>query len=129
MIILNQTNNLSQNISFLSFIIFSLLICIFMLLCGWLLGNKCITKNRNLPFESGINSLGNTKIKLSIKFYILAMMFVIFDTESVFIYVWSISIKENGWIGFFEMLYFVIILIIGLIYLLNMNLLNWSKKK
>ncbi|AZP36330.1 NAD(P)H-quinone oxidoreductase subunit 3 [Candidatus Annandia adelgestsuga] len=124
---LNQTNILSENVFFFIFILFSLFICFFMLLCGWLLGNRCITKNRNLPFESGIDSVGNTKINLSIKFYILAMLFVIFDTESIFLYIWSISIKENGWLGFIEILYFVFILVIGLIYLINMKLLNWNK--
>nr|WP_261978188.1 NADH-quinone oxidoreductase subunit A [Buchnera aphidicola] len=114
---------------FLFFILCSFLVCGFMLLGGWLLGPRTISRNKNIPFESGIISYGNTNLRFSIKFYLLAVLFVIFDIESLYLYTWVINIKKIGWLGFFEILLFIFILLLTLIYLVKQKIFNWIPKK
>ncbi|PPI88226.1 NADH-quinone oxidoreductase subunit A [Candidatus Pantoea edessiphila] len=108
------------------FIIFSL--CIFMIFGGWFLGGKSIGRYKNTQFESGIKSVGNTNICLSIQFYLVAMLFVIFDVEALFLYAWAISVRENGWIGFVEASVFIISILLCLIYLVKFGIFNRTPK-
>ena len=55
-----------------------------------------------MPFESGIDSVGSARLRLSAKFYLVAMFFVIFDVEALYLFAWSTSIRESGWVGFVE---------------------------
>lgn len=57
---------------------------------------------KNVPFESGIDSVGSARLRLSAKFYLVAMFFVIFDVEALYLFAWSTSIRESGWVGFVE---------------------------
>ncbi|MXP67302.1 NADH-quinone oxidoreductase subunit A [Pantoea sp. Aalb] len=120
------TTIIAQQWSFIAFVFVILNLCIFMLLGGWLLGGRAHGRYKNTPFESGIQSVGDTHIRFSAKFYLIAMFFVIFDVEALFLYAWSISIRENGWIGFIEATIFIAILLIGLIYLTRVGALNWT---
>ncbi|CAL4319889.1 NADH-quinone oxidoreductase subunit A [Buchnera aphidicola (Eriosoma grossulariae)] len=114
---------------FIAFIISAFLICIFMLFCGWFLGGIANSRYKHTPFESGIVGLGNTHIRVSIKFYLIAMCFLIFDVETVYLYAWITTINDTKWIGFFEILIFIIELLIGLIYLVRLGCFNWNTKK
>lgn len=113
----------------LVFMIGVLLLCFFMLLCGHFLGNISQSRSKNLPFESGIASVGNARVKFSIKFYLIAMVFVIFDIEGIYIYIWSISVRETGWIGFSEMAIFIFLLLAGLIYSMRVGVFTWAIKR
>ncbi|MBZ2279957.1 NADH-quinone oxidoreductase subunit A, partial [Buchnera aphidicola] len=73
------------------------------------------------PFESGIVSVGDTYLNFSVKFYLIAIFFVIFDVESLYLYAWSISIRELGWIGFIEATIFIGSLLVGLLYLVKVQ--------
>ncbi|MBK4764904.1 MAG: NADH-quinone oxidoreductase subunit A [Pantoea sp. Brub] len=119
----NETND---HWSFAIFFLISFFICIIMLIGGWILGGKSYSRYKNTPFESGIKSVGNTNIRLSIKFYLIAMLFVIFDVEALFLYLWSVSVRENGWIGFIEATMFIAVLLVSLIYIIKMGVLNWD---
>ncbi|CAL4319379.1 NADH-quinone oxidoreductase subunit A [Buchnera aphidicola] len=118
-----------QNYSFLFFICFSFFVCFIMLLGGWLLGSRSISRNKHTPFESGIDSFGNTNLKLSIKFYLIAAFFVIFDVESLYLYAWSINITKIGWCGFLEVLTFVGVLLLSIIYLTLNGVFDWVSNK
>lgn len=67
-----------------------------MLVGGWYLGGRARARSKNTPFESGIDSVGSARLRLSAKFYLVAMFFVIFDVEALYLYAWSTSIRESG---------------------------------
>ncbi len=78
------------------------------------------------PFESGIDSVGSARLRLSAKFYLVAMFFVIFDVEALYLYAWSTSIRESGWVGFIEAAIFIFVLLAGLVYLVRIGALDWT---
>ncbi len=88
-----------------------------MLVGGWYLGGRARARSKNTPFESGIDSVGSARLRLSAKFYLVAMFFVIFDVEALYLYAWSTSIRESGWVGFVEAAIFILVLLAGLVYL------------
>ncbi|HET9678588.1 MAG TPA: NADH-quinone oxidoreductase subunit A [Buchnera sp. (in: enterobacteria)] len=114
--------------SFFCFIFLSFLIPILMLLFGWLLGEKSKEK-KNIPFESGIDGISNINFGYAVKFYLVAMLFVIFDVEIIYIYSWVTTINDTTWIGFIEMMFFIFELLIGLIYVVKLGILDWSYSK
>lgn len=70
--------------------------------------------------------MGSARLRLSAKFYLVAMFFVIFDVEALYLYAWAVSIKESGWIGFIEATIFILVLLAGLIYLVRVGALDWT---
>jgi len=90
------------------------------------LGPRSKGKVKNEAYESGIGSMiGGADQKFSVKFYLLAILFLIFDIEAVFMYPWAVSVRELGWFGFTEMVVFMLLLLTGLIYILKKGVLNW----
>lgn len=81
---------------------------------------------KNVPFESGIDSVGSARLRLSAKFYLVAMFFVIFDVEALYLFAWSTSIRESGWVGFVEAAIFIFVLLAGLVYLVRIGALDWT---
>ena len=92
-----------------------------------LAGPSNMTPEKAVPYESGSETTGANHLKLSIKFYLTAILFVVFDIEAVFLYPWSASFRELGWFGFTEMLSFLVILTITLIYAWRKGALEWEK--
>lgn len=80
----------------------------------------------DVPYESGIKPTGGAQIRLPIQYYLVAMFFVIFDLESVFLYAWAVAVPEAGWLGFIEAALFVAILLAALAYLWRVGALDWS---
>jgi len=78
------------------------------------------------PYESGMDPVGTARDRFSVKFYLVAMFFILFDIELVFMYPWANNYKELGMFGFVEMLVFVVILFVGFIYLLKKGGLKWE---
>ncbi|VFP81731.1 NADH-quinone oxidoreductase subunit A [Candidatus Erwinia haradaeae] len=116
----------TYNWSFCVFIFSSIFLCFIMLLVSWFLGSTLRGRYTNTPFESGIASVRGRKLRVSAKFYLVAMFFVIFDVEALYLYAWSVSIRESGWIGFIEASLFILVLIISLFYLIRNRALDWS---
>lgn len=101
-------------------------ICFVMLGASWLLGGREWGRAKNEPFESGVVGVGATNMRLSAKFYLVAMFFVIFDVEALFLYAWAVSVKEAGWAGFIEATVFIFVLIASLVYLWRIGALEWA---
>lgn len=78
------------------------------------------------PYESGIRPTGTAQIRLPIQYYLVAMFFVIFDLEAVFLYAWAVAVRETGWLGFTEAAVFVSILLAALAYLWRIGALEWN---
>jgi NADH-quinone oxidoreductase subunit A len=112
------------SLAFYAFCVFG--ICFLMLGLSWLLGGRAWGRAKNEPFESGVVSVGGARMRLSAKFYLVAMFFVIFDAEALFLYAWAISVKEAGWAGFVEATVFIVMLIAGLLYLWRIGALEWA---
>ncbi|SDP57010.1 NADH-quinone oxidoreductase subunit A [Desulforhopalus singaporensis] len=89
-------------------------------------GPRSKGKMKNEAYESGIGPvIGAVDQKFSVKFYLLAILFLIFDIEAVFMYPWAVAVRELGWFGFTEMVVFMLLLLTGLIYILKKGVLNW----
>ncbi|MBL6749056.1 MAG: NADH-quinone oxidoreductase subunit A [Nevskia sp.] len=97
-----------------------------MLGLSWLLGGRNAGRAKNDPFESGVVSAGGGRLRFSAKFYLVAMFFVIFDLEAVFLIAWSVAVKQAGWAGFVEAAVFIAVLLIGLVYLWRLGGLDWA---
>lgn len=96
-----------------------------MLGLSYVLGQRHHDRATGSPYESGIISEGTARVRLSAKFYLVAMFFVIFDLEAVFIFAWAVSVREAGWLGYFEVVVFVCILVATLAYLWRVGALDW----
>ena len=94
-----------------------------------LLGQRHRSKAADEPFESGIVPTGGIQIRFSVQFYLLAIFFVIFDMESVFLFAWSVALQESGWSGFIEALIFIGVLLAALIYLWAIGALDWRTRR
>jgi len=88
----------------------------FMIGLSYFLGQKHEEKETNEPFESGIKQTDSARLRFPIHYYIVAMFFVIFDLEAVFIFTWAISLKQVGWSGYIAATIFIAVLIAVLIY-------------
>lgn len=117
---------LSHNWAVAVFVVVILLVCGAMLGVSALLGGRTHGRAKNDPFESGIVSVGDARLRLPAKFYLVAMFFVIFDVEALFLYAWAVSLRESGWIGLIEAATFIFILMVGLVYLWRVGALRWA---
>ena len=109
----------------IAFVIGVTFLCVFMLTVPLLLG-KAWGRAKQEQFESGVVSAGGARIRLSAKFYLVAIFFVVFDLEALYLYAWATSVREVGWIGFIAAAVFILVLLIGLIYEMSTGALNWA---
>ena len=90
------------------------------------LGPRSTVEAKDEPYESGVKHVvGMADQKFSVKFYLMAILFLIFDIEAVFMYPWAVSLRELGVFGFVEMVVFILLLLTGLVYILQKGVLNW----
>ncbi len=91
-----------------------------------LLGPKRKTSDKLESFESGIESVGNARIPFSIKYFLAAILFVMFDVEVIFMYPWAVNFEALGTIGFVEMVLFISTLLLGFLYIIKKGALTWE---
>ena len=96
---------------------------------SYFLGERHQEKATGEPYESGITTTGSARLRLSAKFYLVAIFFVIFDLEAAFIFAWAIAFRELGWIGYAEIVVFIVILLAALAYLWREGALDWSTNR
>ncbi|HZB12958.1 MAG TPA: NADH-quinone oxidoreductase subunit A [Chryseolinea sp.] len=90
------------------------------------LGPKRKTKTKLESFECGIESQGNARVPFNIKYFLVAILFVLFDIEVIFMYPWAVNFKELGKEGFVEMVIFIVALLIGFFYIRKKGALTWE---
>ncbi|UCD84046.1 MAG: NADH-quinone oxidoreductase subunit A [Deltaproteobacteria bacterium] len=90
------------------------------------LGPRKSSAEKLSPYESGVPPVGDTRIRFSVKFYLIAMLFIVFDIEVVFMYPWAVIFKKLGLFGFVEMFVFIGILLIGYVYVWKKGALKWE---
>jgi NADH-quinone oxidoreductase subunit A len=98
------------------------------LVISYVLGERHSERATGDPFESGVLPVGYARFRLPAKFYLMAMFFVIFDLEAVFIFAWAIAVEQVGWAGYAEVCIFIAILIAALAYLWRIGALEWGPK-
>ncbi len=99
-----------------------------MLGLSFVLGQRHQDRATGSPYESGILSEGSARVRLPVKFYQVAIFFVIFDLEAVFLFAWAIAVREAGWAGYAEVLLFIMVLLATLAYLWRIGALDWRQK-
>ena len=98
-----------------------------MLFLSWLLGERHRRPEPGAfePYESGIVSLGSARVRFEPHFYLVAILFVVFDLEAMFLFAWAVAVREAGWQGYVDVLIFVGVLLIGLAYLWRVGVLDF----
>ena len=97
-----------------------------MLGISYLLGQRNRGRATGEPFESGIVVVGDAHLRLSAKFYLVAVFFVVFDLESIYLFAWAVAFRSAGWAGYLEALIFIGILAVALVYLWRLGALDWA---
>jgi NADH-quinone oxidoreductase subunit A len=101
-----------------------ILIAILLFLASWL-GEKKISLEKKRPFECGVIPTGQARLSYPVPFYLVAVFFLIFDVEAVFIFAWAVATRELGWAGWLQISFFIFLLLAGLFYLWKKQGLEW----
>ena len=89
-------------------------------------GERHAERSTGEPYESGIVPTGSARLRLSVKFYLIAMFFVIFDLEAVFVFAWAVALRDAGWRGYAAMAGFIGLFLAALAYLIREGALDWN---
>ena len=110
---------------------FAAAVALIVLMIGlsYILGQQHRDRATEEPYESGIVPTGSAWMQFDVKYYLVAMFFVIFDLEALFIFAWAVSLREAGWAGFIEALIFILILVAALVYIWSMGALDWGPSR
>ena len=93
---------------------------------GGLFGPKKESKVKSMPYESGMNPYGDGTRRMPIRFYLIAVLFILFDIEVIFFLPWAITFRKLGWFGLIEMVIFIVILLVGYVYAWKKGALEWE---
>lgn len=117
---------MSGYVPLLVYSIIALGLVVTLVLVSFLLGPTKPYKSKLLPYESGIIPTSPARQRLSVRFYLTAMLFIIFDVEAVFFYPWAVYLHQLGWYGVIEMFVFMLILIVALAHIWRKGGLEWD---
>lgn len=98
-----------------------------LVLISSLVGWRRPSRVKNQPYECGMTPTGDAREPFSVKFYLVAMVFILFDVEAIFLYPWAYIFRQLGWFGFVEMLLYIAILLVGYFYLWKKGALDWNR--
>jgi NADH-quinone oxidoreductase subunit A len=93
---------------------------------SFLLGKKVHNRVKDLPYECGITPTGSARERFSVKFYLVGMLFIVFDIEAVFLYPWVVVFRDFKMVAFVEMLIFIALVLAGFFYIWKKGALDWS---
>lgn len=97
-----------------------------LLLLNAVIGRKVRTRRKLGPYESGMPLLDESRKRISVKFFIIAMVFILFDVEAAFLYPWAVVFRQGGWALFVEMFVFLLVLFLGFAYLWRKGAFDWE---
>jgi NADH-quinone oxidoreductase subunit A len=101
-------------------------LAVIMVTLSWLLGKHKWSRAKATPYECGINPTGDAQQRFSVKFYMVAMLFILFDVEVVFLYPWAVIARELKMFGFWEMLIYIGLVLVGFFYIWKKGALDWN---
>ncbi len=94
---------------------------------SWLLGKRRPTRAKMSPYECGMTPIGDARERFSVKFYLVAMLFILFDVEAVFLYPCAVILRDLKMFGFWEMLVYIAVILVGFFYVWKKGVLDWGK--
>ena len=124
--IVSNTNNASDYLPIAIQLLFAGAFVFLVIGVTHLLGPKRKTEEKLKNFESGIESVGNARQPMAIKYFIIAILFVLFDVEVIFFYPYAVNFRTLGWYGFAEVLLFVFFFLVGFVYIVKKGALQWE---
>jgi NADH-quinone oxidoreductase subunit A len=98
-----------------------------MVLLSWFVGQHKRNRVKMSPYECGMTPVGDVRGRFSVKFYMVAMLFILFDVEAVFLYPWAVIARELRMFGFWEMLIYIGLVLVGFFYIWKKGILDWNK--
>ena len=107
-------------------VVFALGMAVTLVGLGLLLGKRVKNKVKDSPYECGITPVGSARNRFSVKFYLVAMLFILFDIEAIFLYPWAVVYRELKMFAFLEMLLFIALVLAGFFYIWKKGVLNWA---
>jgi NADH-quinone oxidoreductase subunit A len=107
-------------------VVFAVAMAVALVGAGLLLGRRVKNKVKDAPYECGITPVGGASNRFSVKFYLVAMLFILFDIEAIFLYPWAVVYRELKLFAFFEMLLFIVLVLAGFFYIWKKGVLNWA---
>jgi NADH-quinone oxidoreductase subunit A len=110
-------------------VVIALAVATLMLGLSYLLGKKVHDRVKDLPYESGIVPTGDARQRFSVKFYLVGMLFIVFDIEAIFLYPWAVVYRELKMFAFVEMLVFIVLILCGFFFIWKKGALDWSDEK
>lgn len=122
----NEANSASNYLPIALQILFAGGFVAFMIFVSSLVGPKRKTDDKLATFTSGIESHGDARSPMAIKYFLVAILFVLFDVEVIFFYPYAVNFKSLGWNGFFEVVMFVAFFLVGFIYIIKKGALKWE---
>jgi NADH-quinone oxidoreductase subunit A len=96
---------------------------------SYFLGKRVRNRVKDVPYESGIVPTGDARQRFSVKFYLVAMLFILFDIEAIFLYPWAVVFRELGMFAFVEMLIFIVLIVSGFVYIWKKGALDWGETR
>jgi NADH-quinone oxidoreductase subunit A len=99
-----------------------------LLFLAWFLGQRTRSPLKGEPYESGVAPTGEARLGEPVPFYLVAIFFIVFDVEMIFIVSWAVAWDRLGWAGFWQITFFIVILFAGLVYLWKMGGLDWGPR-
>jgi NADH-quinone oxidoreductase subunit A len=107
-------------------VVIAMAIATLMLGLSFVLGKKVRNRVKDMPYESGIVPTGDARHRFSVKFYLVGMLFILFDIEAIFLYPWAVVYRELKMFAFVEMLVFIVLILCGFFYIWKKGALDWS---
>ena len=110
----------------LVFLGFSLAIAVVARMLGYILGPSQPNKAKVSPYECGFDGVGDARLPFDVRYYLVAILFIIFDLETAFLFPWALSLRQIGWAGFSAMMLFLGLLLAGFVYEWRKGALEWE---
>ena len=118
--------SLDQYLPVLMFIIVGIAVGVVPQVLGYILGPNRPDPAKNSPYECGFEAFEDARMKFDVRYYLVAILFILFDLEIAFLFPWAVSMKDTGALGFWSVMEFVAILVIGFVYMWKKGALDWE---
>lgn len=99
-----------------------------MIALSYVLGERHSNPARNKPYESGVDPTGSARLRYGLRYYLVALFFLLFDVEAAIVFSWAIAARQLGWPGYFSLVLFIATLVVGLVYAWKLGGLDWAKQ-
>ena len=118
--------NLGQYLPILLFILVGIAVGVLPQVIGYILGPNRPDAEKNSPYECGFEAFEDARMKFDVRYYLIAILFILFDLEIAFLFPWAVALKEIGFIGFIDMMIFLAILVAGFAYMWIKGAIDWE---